>query len=276
MLYVTGDVHGYHGRIRRFCESLPAPSRDDVLVVLGDVGVNFWCDESDLRMRAALGGLPVTVLCVHGNHEARPTPAMGYELRPWRGGTVFCDPRHDGLLFARDGSVFDLEGLSCLVAGGAYSVDKRFRLTDGRRWFPDEQPGPDERAAVERACAERGWRVDCVFSHTAPLRFRPVDAFRASICQPEVDTSTEEWLESVELRLDYGQWLCGHFHVDRQVNSRMRVLFKQVVELPGGRVVYDEAADAARVAAHGLVAPFCAPPAPACAREHRDEHNEQG
>lgn len=256
MLYVTGDVHGYYGRIRRFCESLPTPSSNDVLVVLGDVGVNFWCDESDLRMRAALGSLPLTVLCVHGNHEARACAALGFEERPWRGGTVLSDPRYEGLLFARDGSVFDLEGLSCLVAGGAYSVDKRFRLEDGRRWFADEQPGEAERAAVEQACERRGWRVDCVFSHTAPLRFRPADAFRASICQAEVDISTEEWLEAVERRLDYRQWLCGHFHVDRQVNPRMRVLFKQIVELPGGRVVYDAQADAARVARHGLVAPF--------------------
>lgn len=255
MVYVTGDVHGYFGRIVRFCEGLPAPCRDDVLVLLGDVSANFWCDGPgglDARVRAALGNLPLTVLCVHGNHEARPAPELGYRERPWRGGTVFCDEREPGLLFAKDGSVFNLEGRACLVAGGAYSVDKRFRLEDGRHWFADEQPGPAERAAVERACEERGWKIDCVFSHTAPLRYRPTEAFMASICQDEVDVSTEEWLEYLEGRLDYRLWLCGHFHVDKEVVPGMRVLFKQVVELATGRVVYDEVADAARVAAHGF------------------------
>lgn len=255
MLYVTGDVHGYFGRIVRFCESLDAPTRDDVLVVLGDVGANFWCDESDARMRAALGSLPLTVLCVHGNHEARPDAGLGYRERAWRGGTVWADDAHPGLLFARDGSVFDLDGRSCLVAGGAYSVDKRFRLADGRRWFDDEQPGAAERAAVEAACAGRGWKVDYVFSHTAPLRFRPTEAFMASISQSEVDTTTEEWLERLELRLDYGCWLCGHFHIDKEVNPRMHVLFKQVLALPAGDVVYDAEADAARAERTGYRLP---------------------
>lgn len=255
MLYVTGDVHGYYGRIVRFCESLPSPSRDDVLVILGDVGANYWCDASDLRMRAALGSLPITVLCVHGNHEARPTSELGFKAQPWRGGTVFVDDRYPGLLFARDGSVFDIEGSRCLVAGGAYSVDKRFRLEDGRRWFPDEQPGPEQRAAVEAACAASGWAVDYVFSHTAPLRFRPTEAFMASICQNEVDTSTEEWLEGIERRLDYKLWLCGHFHIDKCINPHMRVIFKQVVQLPAGRVVYDVRADAACLEAAGYAPP---------------------
>lgn len=268
MVYVTGDVHGYFGRIVRFCESLDAPVRDDVLVVLGDVGANFWCDGSDMRMRAALGSLPLTVLCVHGNHEARPSAELGYRRIAWRGGTVWVDDANPGLLFACDGSVFDLDGAACLVAGGAYSVDKRFRLADGRRWFADEQPGAAERAAVEAACTERGWRVDCVFSHTAPLRFRPTEAFMAAICQDEVDTTTEEWLERIERRLDYGRWFCGHFHIDKEVNPRMRVVFKQVVELPGGRVVYDAATDAARAACEGFRLPRRAcGPAPRAAGE---------
>ena len=252
MVYVTGDVHGYFGRIVRFCESLPAPTQDDVLVVLGDVGVNFWLDDHDLPVKEALGHLPVTVLCVHGNHEARPTPSLGYVERSWRGGRVYVDDAFPGLLFAKDGSIFELDCGSCLVAGGAYSVDKRFRLADGRRWFPDEQPGPDERAAVEAACIDVAWSVDYVFSHTSPLGYRPTEAFLASIKQNEVDTSTEEWLQYLERRLEYTCWLCGHFHINKHAPQNMRVLFKQVVSLPKGEVVYDEEADAARVLAYGF------------------------
>ena len=252
MVYVTGDVHGYYGRLVRFCESLPAPSKDDVLVVLGDVGANYWLDNHDLPMKEALGRLPLAVLCVHGNHEARPAPALGYREVAWRGGRVFVDDAHPSLLFAKDGSVFDLDCGSCLVTGGAYSVDKRFRLQDGRRWFPDEQPGPDECAAVERACIDAAWRVDYVFSHTVPLGYRPTEAFMAAISQSEVDTSTEEWLQWLERRLDYTCWFAGHFHINKHAPENMWVLFKQVVELPGGRVVYDEEADLARIARCGF------------------------
>lgn len=252
MVYVTGDVHGYYGRLVRFCESLPAPTQDDVLVVLGDAGVNFWLDDHDLPMKQALGNLPLTVLCVHGNHEARPHPAYGYREVAWRGGSVYVDDRFPSLLFAKDGSVFELDCGSCLVAGGAYSVDKRFRLSDGRRWFADEQPGPDERLAVEQACIDTAWKVDYVFSHTSPLGYRPTEAFMASIRQNEVDTGTEEWLQYLERSLEYECWFCGHFHINKRAPQNMWVLFKQVVSLPSGEVVYDEEADLARIAAYGF------------------------
>lgn len=257
MVYVTGDVHGYFGRLARFCATLPAPSRDDVLVVLGDVGANFWCDERDDRMRDALGHLPITVLCAHGNHEARPAPELGYRRKPWRGGAVFVDDRRPGLLFAEDGSLFDLEGARCLVAGGAYSVDKRFRLEDGRRWFADEQPGPRERAAVEEACRRCGWKLDYVFSHTAPLSCRPTEAFLASVRQEEVDVSTEVWLEGLMKRLSFKRWMCGHFHINKRGPSNVWVLFKDVVRLEDGAVVYDEEADARFLGEVGVRAPWC-------------------
>lgn len=257
MVYVTGDVHGYFGRIVRFCASTPGLTHNDVLVILGDVGANFWCDATDDRMRDVLGHLPLTVLCVHGNHEARPTPALGYHTMAWRGGEVFVDDRRPGLLFAKDGSVFDLEGARCLVAGGAYSVDKRFRLEDGRRWFADEQPGPEERAAVEAACERCGWEVDYVFSHTAPLSERPTEAFLASVRQSEVDTSTEEWLENLMGRLRYRRWLCGHFHINKRNERGVWVLFKDVIRLFDGKLVYDEAADDVARRRFGVVAPTC-------------------
>lgn len=238
MVYVTGDVHGYFGRIARFCAGMPGISRRDVLVILGDASINFWCDESDDELKARLAGLPVTLLCVHGNHEARPSSIEGYCEAAWRCGTVYVQRAYPNVLFAKDGSVFDLEGDRCLVAGGAYSVDKAFRVLDGRRWWPDEQPGECERRAVEDACAGEGWRVDCVFSHTAPLSLRPTEAFLASVNQAGVDTSTEEWLERIERRLDYRCWYCGHFHINKSVTPRFRVLHKDVVELKGGRVVY--------------------------------------
>lgn len=259
MVYVTGDVHGYFGRIVRFAQTRPSPAPDDVLVILGDVGANFWCDENDDRIRDALGGLSLWVLCVHGNHEARPSAALGYRGARWRGGTVFVDDARPRLLFAKDGSVFDLEGSRCLVAGGAYSVDKRFRLEDGRRWFSDEQPGACERAAVEGSCEASGWQVDFVFSHTMPLAKRPTEAFMASVNQREVDTSTEEWLESVAGRLSFKRWLSGHFHINkRPATDPFWVLFKDVVRLCDGAVVYDEASDAAVVDALGVQAPHTA------------------
>ncbi len=247
MVYVTGDVHGYFGRIERFCAA-QATSAGDVLVLLGDTCINHWGDRRDEELKRRLAALPVTFLCVHGNHELRPCEALGYREEMWAGSTVFVQDAYPNLLFAKDGSVFDLGGLSCLVAGGAYSIDKDFRISDGRRWFADEQPGPVERANVERACDAAGWKVDFVFSHTCPIEKRPRQAFLARVRQSEVDTSTEEWLTGLEERLEFRRWMHGHFHMDLRDDPKVWTLFKDVIELETGRVVFNAAADAAMLA----------------------------
>ena len=39
MIYLTGDTHGNFDRIRRFCE-INNTTKDDVLIILGDAGIN--------------------------------------------------------------------------------------------------------------------------------------------------------------------------------------------------------------------------------------------
>ena len=40
MIYITGDTHGQFERIEAFCERF-ATSREDILIILGDAGINF-------------------------------------------------------------------------------------------------------------------------------------------------------------------------------------------------------------------------------------------
>ena len=63
------------------------------------------------------------------------------------------------------------------MIGGAYSVDKWYRLRMDMNWFPDEQPSAEIKASVERKLEELSWKVDVVLSHTCPERYVPVEAF---------------------------------------------------------------------------------------------------
>ena len=46
MIYYTGDIHGVPWKICQFCKKIK-PTADDVIVILGDVGANFYGDERD-------------------------------------------------------------------------------------------------------------------------------------------------------------------------------------------------------------------------------------
>ena len=238
MIYVTGDLHGYIGRVVRFCEH-QGTARDDVLVVLGDAGINYWRDESDEDLKRVIADLPITLLCIHGNHEVRPQSIPTYEELSWSGGAVYREPEYPNVLFAKDGSIFDMEGRRTLVIGGAYSVDKPWRLRDGRLWFADEQPDEMIKADVEAALDRVAWEVDDVMTHTAPYSVRPLDAFISTIDQSTVDTSTEEWLDRIAAGLTFERWWSGHFHID-SYRPPFGFLFRQVHDHATGELVYHE------------------------------------
>ena len=51
----------------------------------------------------------------------------------------------------------------------------------------------------------------------------------SSVDQSQVDKSTEEWLDTIEGRLDYRKWYCGHYHTDKKVD-RITIMFEGIEE----------------------------------------------
>ena len=165
MIYITGDTHGQFERIEAFCERF-GTSHEDILIILGDVGINFGGWNRDCVKKRFLESLPVTLFCIYGNHEQRPQAIESYQEKLWHGGVVYYEEEYPDLLFAKDGEVFDLDGKQTIVMGGAYSIDKMIRLIYGYGWWPDEQPSDEIKRYVESQLDKRGWKVDVVLGHT--------------------------------------------------------------------------------------------------------------
>jgi len=224
MVVLTGDTHGKFNRIWDFSKKF-STNRADIMVILGDAAINFAGGAMDAAQKRGLKNLPITLLCIHGNHEMRPERVGGYEEREWHGGVVYAEPALPYLLFAKDGEIYELAGQKCVAIGGAYSVDKPYRLARGWPWFADEQPSEEIKARVEQRLAAEGWKVDVVLSHTCPLKYEPRETFPRGIDQSGVDKSTEIWLDSIEERLTYTRWYCGHYHIMKSVD-RVRFLYE--------------------------------------------------
>lgn len=222
MIYLTGDTHGRFERIGAFCDKMQT-GRDDILIILGDAGINFHASALDILRKEYLAKLPITLLCIHGNHERRPESLPYYDEREWHGGMVYTEAKYPNILFAKDGEVYDLNGKKAIAIGGAYSIDKAWRI-EGQSWWPDEQPSEATKARVENTLERLDWKVDIVLSHTTPLKYEPVEVFLPGIDQSKVDKSTEDWLGSIEEQLEYEKWYCGHYHTEKKID-RLQIMY---------------------------------------------------
>ena len=71
MFYITGDTHRDFHRIEDFCARIH-PTSEDVMIILGDAGINYYGGWRDKDLKRWLAGLPLTLFSIHGNHEQRP------------------------------------------------------------------------------------------------------------------------------------------------------------------------------------------------------------
>ena len=217
-------------------------TEDDMIIVLGDAGINYFPPYSQqwhMTMKP-LKRMKPTLFCVHGNHEERAENVIdSYGDIPHRfyretiryGGAAYVNDSYPNLVFAKSGEVYYIAGNECLVIGGAYSVDKHWRLQNGQRWFASEQLTEEERGEISEKARKLGV-VDVVLSHTCPFKYQPTAWFLDGIDQSLVDTSMELWLDDIEESLDYERWYCGHFHGEKKID-KMRFMFQSVEKFMG-------------------------------------------
>lgn len=227
MIYITGDTHGDFSRLRFFCKNQNT-SNEDTIIILGDAGLNYYLNKKDIKLKQMVSNIPITLFCVRGNHEERPENISTYKTKEYWGGIVFYEEEFPNILFAKDGEEYNINGKKCLVLGGAYSVDKYYRLSMGYHWFSSEQLSDNEKELIFKKI--NGKYYDYVFSHTCPYNTRPVHLFLQGIDQSTVDSSMEYWLQKVADSIIFKKWFFGHYH-DDWINGNYEMLFTNIQKI---------------------------------------------
>lgn len=226
---VSGDTHGDTVRYSRF-KSYKNPE-EVAMIILGDTAFNYELNYNDTvrkRMASAYGGY---IYCVRGNHEERPENVKNM-IKEWDSnvcGFVYMEHDFPLIRYFIDGERYLIDGHSVLVLGGAYSVDKPYRLMRGAKWFAREQLSQEEMDAISRKYV--GEKIDLILSHTCPLSWQPTDLFLRGIDQSSVDTSMEQWMELFKDSIDFKVWLFGHYHHDRIVRPGVEMCYENIEEL---------------------------------------------
>lgn len=212
MIYITGDTHRDFSRLYNLKET-----EEDLLIVLGDAGINYYLNEEDIRYKDYLKKFKLKLFIIRGNHEERPENINTYKEVEMFGGKVFIEDDYPNLIFTKDGEIYNIDGKSVLVIGGAYSVDKEYRLMYGHKWFKDEQLTTKEMNYIFDEVKNK--HFDIVLTHTCPYKYEPTEVFIQGLDQLKVDKTMEHFLDKIEENIDYDKWYCGHYHTEKQIDK---------------------------------------------------------
>lgn len=224
---ITGDIHGTLD-IRKLVEFFEGReeeySKEDYLILCGDVGVCGFSAEEEAATRSILQGLPVTTLFVDGNHE-KFDQLYSYAVDEWNGGKVhFIE---NDLIHLMRGQVYTIDGTTFFTFGGAYSIDKMHRI-EGVSWFPEEIPTSEEYEEGWKNLEQADFKVDYILSHTGPREV--VDAMGyGDLSEDEVEL--RRYLQRVADHTEFEAWYFGHFHEDTDVEELFYCLYDEVVEV---------------------------------------------
>ena len=228
MIYITGDTHRDFDNIIEFCYTHDT-TENDILIILGDTGLNYYLNGNDNKLKSMVSKLPITLFCIRGNHEARPNTINTYSTIEYFGDTCYIERQYPNIIFAKDGGVYNIDGKKCLTIGGAYSVDKHYRLMRGWKWFEDEQLTFAEQEVINNIIAENDNKFNIILSHTCPYNTRPTHLFISGINQDMVDNSMEHWMQNIADTTEFDKWYFGHFH-GNWVNGKYEMLYKTIKE----------------------------------------------
>lgn len=227
--YITGDFHGHWDNFFNRISQISVENA--AVIVLGDAGFNFYLNKTDKKLKEKVNNLGVRVYCVRGNHEQRPelveNMTLAFDIETEN--TVYMEQDYPNILYFRDGATYLLNGYRTLILGGAYSVDKWYRLQRKWTWFENEQLTPEEQMNILEEC--RGNEYDFILSHTCPFSWQPTDLFLSSVDQSTVDNNTEYWLETIKNEVSWGHWLFGHFHDNRMVRPYVEMYYNIIDSL---------------------------------------------
>lgn len=59
MIYITVDKHADFYELCYFCKK-EKTSKDDLMIILGDSGINYFNDERDYKLKEELSKCPIT------------------------------------------------------------------------------------------------------------------------------------------------------------------------------------------------------------------------
>ena len=240
MADIHGQVDGIHAVLDKAQRNGCSFCEDDILIILGDHGALYYPNEKgNRRLKKKLNDLPCKIVLLKGNHDGTVRKAYAKKPDAWRitmsvdgidskvfsAARMYVEKDFPNIYYLDDYfTAITVFGKKGIALGGAYSVDKFYRLEKGLIWHEDEQPDEKEKEEIVKAL-DWYWTLneplEIILSHEALISFVPYEACTLPVEQDSVDNSLCFFYDDILKRLNlefpntYKEWYFGHYHINK-------------------------------------------------------------
>lgn len=208
MIWLLSDPHGGEN-MQGLLQYLETAKEEDLLILLGDVGLKFADTEENRKFDELLLSTDKNIAFLDGNHE-NFAYVNSFPVEEWRGGKVHRPT--DRLVHLMRGNVYTIEDKTFFVFGGCKSSA---RWKEMGLWYPGEEPEPGEIELAYENLSAHNYNVDYILTH----KYEESPP-KGTVCQ-----ELRELILWLEANVQYKHWHCGHWHKNYRMDNTHTVVF---------------------------------------------------
>ncbi len=213
MIYFLSDFHGEV--FPAFKEYIENANENDLLIVLGDVGIEFEDTDENRKFTEYFMSSKKNIAFIDGNHEN-----FGYmnsfPEEEWNGGIV--NRLTDTIVHLKRGNAYNIDGKKFFAFGGCKSTSK---WKDMGLWFPGEEATDEEIALAYENLKKYDYKFDYILTH----KYEETPGY-APISFP-----LQELTKFIDKNVEYKMWYAGHWHRDDIIDEKHVLVYNTLTPI---------------------------------------------
>ena len=211
MIYLISDTHGEY--TDAIAEYLDMDGEDDILIILGDVGICFGEDEANREFDRLFFSSDKKIAFLDGNHENFKY-IYSFPEEIWCGGRVHR--LSESTVHLERGNIYEIDGKSFFVFGGCKSSEKWKTLG---LWQSEETPSEEELRRAYSNLEKHGRRVDYILTHKYETQGNAGDEELFELC------------DFIDKNVTFKHWYAGHWHLSEKIDEKHTVVYSELLAL---------------------------------------------
>ena len=214
MIYFTSDMHGVKD-FRGLMKYLEKATEEDLLIILGDVGLNFEKTEENREFTEFFMSIDKNVAFLDGNHENFEY-IESFPEDEWNGGKV--TRLTDKIVWLRRGNIYTIEGKTFFTFGGCKSSDKWKEMG---LWYFGELATEEELSLAYENLKKHNYSVDYILTHKYERRPAETGTFG----------ELEELIQFINKNVEFKHWYAGHYHLNEMADDKHTFVYDELIEI---------------------------------------------